>query len=1011
MNSQPFYVMAAFATSAILLVLTWRAWQQRHRSEVRCFAAIGLSATLWTFFYALELAMPGLDAMLTFSKLKHIGIVWMPVTWLTFSLAYSGRPMRWDWRLYALFIVPVITLLAVLSNEVHHLYWTHVFTRGLLDFEILDYEFGPVFLLFLAYTYSMISAGIWILLRLTRSSAERYKDQTRIILWIALLPLMANLLWFVHISPLPGLDLAPFAFAASALLIARNLLRLLPDDFMPVVYETISDSFPDALMVVNRSGQVMSANPAMINVLQRGSLIGQQAAEVLPALRDLLADDPDPLRYEPLATYEELHFGQRVYELILQPILQAGQYQGHIVLLRDITVRKRIEGALLENEQRYRALFENSHDAIFLLDLDYNIVMVNEQGVHLLEVSFTRLIEANLLDYLPAQEGAALRERCQMLRQGETVPLYECTFHTPDKTSIPTEVSLTLVPNAEDQAMHWLLMVRDLRERKQAQSTLATERNLLRTLIDAIPDSIFFINARGEYTLVNQAHLRSLGLRSEREFLGRTVHDFYPPEIAEDLVRTDQIALREGQIVHQEARGMTHGQPTWYEVSKLPLRGEHNEVIGLLGIARDITSNRETEVALKARVDEMALLRQLDEEISGTLQMQHVAMLTVDAAVRLSRADAAFLALAEGEDVVVRYMLGNYPADAAERHLQPGSGVSGRVLKSKIPELVMEVSKDPDYIPAIKETVALMMLPLMSQNVLVGLLGLETKREERFTPDTFQLMQIFASRVAAALDNARLHATVKEQLAEVQGLYQQMRRLEQLKTDMIRIASHDLQNPLGIISGYLSMLQMDIDQFDPAHVEFIGAMERAVDRMRTILQDILSLERIEQQANNTPTQKLQIEYLIERATREFQQQAEAKAQTYTMHPLAPATVQGDEAQLYEAITNLIGNAIKYTPDGGSVDVWLEPDGEEVVFRVVDTGYGIPEDRQERLFEPFYRAKAEGTEHIQGTGLGLHLVKNIIERHQGQMIFESIYGQGSTFGFRLPLITENASAPN
>ena len=115
-----------------------------------------------------------------------------------------------------------------------------------------------------------------------------------------------------------------------------------------------------------------------------------------------------------------------------------------------------------------------------------------------------------------------------------------------------------------------------------------------------------------------------------------------------------------------------------------------------------------------------------------------------------------------------------------------------------------------------------------------------------------------------------------------------------------------------------------------------------------------------------------------------------------------AMVLGDDAQLYEAVTNLIGNAIKYTPDEGSIDVQLiiSPDNR-VCYQVIDTGYGVPEDRQNRLFEPFYRSKTTETATIEGTGLGLHLVKNIIDRHNGEMIFKSIYRQGSTFGFLLP----------
>jgi two-component system phosphate regulon sensor histidine kinase PhoR len=117
----------------------------------------------------------------------------------------------------------------------------------------------------------------------------------------------------------------------------------------------------------------------------------------------------------------------------------------------------------------------------------------------------------------------------------------------------------------------------------------------------------------------------------------------------------------------------------------------------------------------------------------------------------------------------------------------------------------------------------------------------------------------------------------------------------------------------------------------------------------------------------------------------------------------PIPVMGNEAHLREAVENLVSNAIKYTHEGGHVDVSLEFDGVDANFKVKDDGIGIQEEHQGRVFEPFYRAKSEETLTIEGTGLGLHMVKQIVERHGGKMILESVYREGSTFGFRIPVV--------
>jgi two-component system, OmpR family, phosphate regulon sensor histidine kinase PhoR len=118
-------------------------------------------------------------------------------------------------------------------------------------------------------------------------------------------------------------------------------------------------------------------------------------------------------------------------------------------------------------------------------------------------------------------------------------------------------------------------------------------------------------------------------------------------------------------------------------------------------------------------------------------------------------------------------------------------------------------------------------------------------------------------------------------------------------------------------------------------------------------------------------------------------------------------VTGDEAQLQEAFVNILMNAIKYTPANGRIQIRLRQQDAFALLEIQDSGFGIPDELQPNLFRPFYRAKTQDTANIPGTGLGLHLVKNIIERHQGRMIFQSTYGSGSTFGFILPLSTSQS----
>lgn len=233
-------------------------------------------------------------------------------------------------------------------------------------------------------------------------------------------------------------------------------------------------------------------------------------------------------------------------------------------------------------------------------------------------------------------------------------------------------------------------------------------------------------------------------------------------------------------------------------------------------------------------------------------------------------------------------------------------------------------------------------------------------------------------------------------LADVTALVE----LSNLKTRMLRIASHDLKNPLARIKGFVDlifMLTTTLSEQDRKYLQFISD---AGDEMLRIIDDILNLERM--RSGKPMLSDINLSQMVQEVCARNQPDLLQKRQTMDIIiPDTNLTVRADAAQLSQAINNFVGNAIKYTPEDGRVTVRLKSDGQTIRFEVEDTGYGIPVKAQSKIFSEFYRAKAEGTLHIPGTGLGLSLVKAVIEAHSGAVGFTSVEGEGSTFYFTLP----------
>ncbi|MBI5668109.1 MAG: HAMP domain-containing histidine kinase [Chloroflexi bacterium] len=403
-------------------------------------------------------------------------------------------------------------------------------------------------------------------------------------------------------------------------------------------------------------------------------------------------------------------------------------------------------------------------------------------------------------------------------------------------------------------------------------------------------------------------------------------------------------------------------------------------------------------------VRQLEILRQVDDELSHHLNISLVLSLGLDAAVRLGNAEAGAIHLIEGDQLQVAQMLGAYPRSLLNTTVPFDQGLIGRALRRQQAELVLGVQSDPDYLPHVPGMRAQMSIPLISHDRPIGILNIQTSRPELFTPEVFEFVQLLAARIAVAADNARMYEQLRSWLMELKGLYDKVSELEKVKTDMIRMAAHDLRNPLHNIQSAVELIRHDLPPDIRQDKEpLFDIVRQSIDRMRKITTDILSLERIEQSAQVPVRQPVNLCAIARQVCEEYQPQA-AQKQLHLTVTTYPDTVQvpGDEAQLYEVIANLVSNAIKYTPERGQVEVTLLAEDAQAVLEVRDSGYGIPESAQARLFQPFFRAKTDETSEVEGTGLGLYMVKRIVERHGGKMRFSSVYGQGSIFGFELPL---------
>lgn len=227
--------------------------------------------------------------------------------------------------------------------------------------------------------------------------------------------------------------------------------------------------------------------------------------------------------------------------------------------------------------------------------------------------------------------------------------------------------------------------------------------------------------------------------------------------------------------------------------------------------------------------------------------------------------------------------------------------------------------------------------------------------------------------------------------------------LERVKDEFISTASHDLKNPITTILGFSEMLPK-AGPLNDTQTEFVNYIHSASEHMRQLVQDLLELARADM--DTTPAKKVvDLQALVSAMVGEFRLQAEAKKQRLQLEEIKDQPqIEGDPLSLQQALRNLINNAIKYTPEGGAIQVSMETGAGNATIRIKDTGYGIPAKDLPFIFDRFYRVHNEDVKNIEGNGLGLAIVKAIIERHGGQISVKSEPHQGSCFNVSLPIFS-------
>src|SRR5512136_1326841 len=411
---------------------------------------------------------------------------------------------------------------------------------------------------------------------------------------------------------------------------------------------------------------------------------------------------------------------------------------------------------------------------------------------------------------------------------------------------------------------------------------------------------------------------------------------------------------------------------------------------------------RRSFTLLRRTADRLQRILEISQILTSTYDLDELLQIILAAATELTRTETASILLLDDGATELRFAAstGSYRDKLMTMRVPVEGSLAGTILRSGEPMVFDNVQQDPRHFDGVDKQIgfesrSMLGVPLLMRDRPVGVLEAWNKLDSSpFSEEDGQVLMTLAAQAAVAIENARL-------ITALQKAYEQLNRVDQIKSDFIAIASDELRTPLGLILGYAAMLKEDLK--NPDTMQQLDVVMSSALRLRDLIDDMVNVQHIEEGRAKLVLTEFALQDLVQRVVEAVNELYVAKEQEMLINlPPQPLSLTADIEKITLVLNNLLTNAIKFTDARGRIMLTAERKNGEVQVHIADTGIGIPAREVERIFDRFYQVEPHLTRTHGGLGLGLAIAKGMVELHGGKIWVESIEGLGSRFSFSLPV---------
>ncbi len=730
-------------------------------------------------------------------------------------------------------------------------------------------------------------------------------------------------------------------------------------------FRALIENALDAIVILNSDVTIRYESPSMERMTGRKAkvMIGRDPLEFSHPddIRNVIEAFAQLLENRIATVHTELRLRHRdgswrTFEVVGNNLLDNPAVAGIVLNLRDITERKQAEEELI----RLSNAVKMSTDIIVIGDLDAKIVDVNEAGLKMYGAKDrSDLIGKSSFDLIaPEDRERAVAGTGEVLEKGY-VKGREYDIITKDGSRLPVEMNVGIMKDAKGKPVGFVGVSRDITERKRAEEALRESEERLRTFMVSATDSFTLWDSQLNLVEINEAGLNSFPAGTKKgDVIGKNILEIVPDveQTARhqrylEVIKTGE-PFFEDDIASVPAFGDAYFSMKVFKVSD-----------GLGIIATDITERKKAEEALRASEHNYRLL--FESTIDGTVVIDAETMKVVLA----NQTAAKMHGFASMEEVVEANLLDYIHPDDRDRALKTiAEDLFEKDLRRT--EEFRTLTKDGRemWIAGVGTRVEY-------QGRLAGLISFRDITEQKRTDE-------------------RLRELYEQERESRQRVEAEMKR----RVEFTRALAHELKNPLTSVLASSDLLTSELH--DEPLLSLARNIAQGASSLNSRIDELLDLARGEVGMLQLKLEPVDLLQLLRDTADSMRPLASSRAQSLSLDlPPSLPPVRADGSRVQQVVTNLLGNAFKFTPVAGSITLRAKVRDAALVVEVRDTGRGMSKEEQKQLFEPYHRLHSEPS---GGLGLGLALCKTLVELHGGQIWVRSNVGRGSTFGFSLPL---------